>query len=96
MKIPIFEIIDGDIHYKIYENGDIKGFSEDAWIINRIPVKETYLQTIGLLKKNYRKSSKYKKFEEMLTVNQNQQYPLEVGLNSLFPASHKECQNKQR
>ena len=66
MKVPIFEIIDGDKHYKIYENGDIEGFSEDAWIINRIPVKETYLKTVGLLKKSYRKSSKYKKLKKCL------------------------------
>ena len=96
MKVPIFEIIDGDKHYKIYENGDIEGFSKDAWIINRIFVKESYLQAVGLLEKNYWKNPKYKEFEEMLTVNQNQQYPLEGDLNSLFPASHKGCQNKKK
>ncbi|MCK5608680.1 hypothetical protein KAR91_42780 [Candidatus Pacearchaeota archaeon] len=34
---PIFEVIDGDKHYKIYENGEIEGFGDDVTIFNRIP-----------------------------------------------------------
>lgn len=34
---PIFEIIDGDKHYKIYENGKIEGFNKGAIVFNRIP-----------------------------------------------------------
>ncbi len=35
---PIFEIIDGDNHYKIFENGTIDGFPVDIQVINRIPI----------------------------------------------------------
>jgi len=33
---PIFEIIDGDKHYKVYANGEIEGFGKDATIINSV------------------------------------------------------------
>jgi hypothetical protein len=35
---PIFEIIDRDKHYKIWENGKTEGFSDSAKITNRIPM----------------------------------------------------------
>jgi hypothetical protein len=38
VKKPIFEIVDGDKHYKVYENGTIEGFSKDVYIINRIQI----------------------------------------------------------
>lgn len=34
IETPIFEIIDGDKHYKIWEYGKIEGFSEKAHIRN--------------------------------------------------------------
>ncbi len=34
----IFEVIDEDKHYRIYENGKVEGFGEGAIILNRIPV----------------------------------------------------------
>lgn len=37
MDRPIFEVTDGDKHYKIWYNGEIEGFGEDATVINRIP-----------------------------------------------------------
>ncbi len=37
MDKPIFEVIDGDKHYKIWYNGDIEGFGEDATVLNLIP-----------------------------------------------------------
>ncbi len=36
MQEPIFEVIDGDKHYKIYANGQIKGFDKGALVNNRI------------------------------------------------------------
>lgn len=35
---PIFEVIDGDNHYKIWEDGHIEGFGDDVIVVNRIPV----------------------------------------------------------
>ena len=39
MRQAIFEIYDRGKVYKIYKDGRIKGFSKDAFIVNRIPVK---------------------------------------------------------
>jgi len=39
MTEPIFEVIDGDKHYKIYENGRIEGFPSGCTVINGIPIK---------------------------------------------------------
>lgn len=39
---PIFEIWDGDKRYKIWWNGDIEGFGENAVIFNMIPDAITY------------------------------------------------------
>ena len=36
---PIFEIVDGDKHYKLWQNGKAEGFSKYALIINRIQMK---------------------------------------------------------
>ena len=35
---PVFEIhsSDGEQSWKIYESGEIEGFPEDVWIINRV------------------------------------------------------------
>jgi hypothetical protein len=36
-KAPIFEIIDGDKHYKIWANSKVEGFNPDGlFIVNRI------------------------------------------------------------
>ncbi len=37
-KRPIFEVITGDGHFKIYENGTIDGFPEGAEVINSIQI----------------------------------------------------------
>jgi hypothetical protein len=34
MKEPIFEIIDGDRHYKVYLDGHVEGFGENAYVVN--------------------------------------------------------------
>lgn len=36
MTQPIFEIIDTDKHYKIWEDGKTEGFADSARVINRI------------------------------------------------------------
>lgn len=33
---PIFELVDGDRHYRIYANGNVEGVEGDGIIINRI------------------------------------------------------------
>ncbi len=35
---PIFEVTTDNNHWRIFENGVIEGFPEDAQVINRIPV----------------------------------------------------------
>jgi len=68
---PIFEIHERDTgkHYKIYENGEVEGFSKDSWIINNIPLKEMYLQALGLLEKNYQNNPKYN-MKKFIPINQ--------------------------
>jgi hypothetical protein len=42
MDEPIFEIIDGNKHYKIWENGKTGGFPNSAKVINRISTMIAY------------------------------------------------------
>lgn len=43
MKDPIFEILDNGKHYKIWADGRVEGFSENAIISNAIPVVLDYV-----------------------------------------------------
>jgi hypothetical protein len=36
--IPIFEILSGDKHYRIYYSGRVEGFTERVSIINQFPL----------------------------------------------------------
>jgi hypothetical protein len=63
---PIFEIIDGKKHYKIYENGQIEGFRQNAVVFNRLPGR--ILQEITQTEQNKKKIEKVL-VENMVLVN---------------------------
>ena len=43
---PIFEIFDGDKHYKIYINGRVEGFDSTVQVINQIPFLNVYWEGV--------------------------------------------------
>jgi len=51
MSDLIFEVIEGEHHYKIYRNGNVEGFKKNAIVVNWLFAHDKQAQAVSLLPK---------------------------------------------